>query len=56
LIVGLIIPFTGYRGIYMVMALFAAICLLFYYLLHGKKAISDKDEARLKSTQQTIKI
>ncbi len=55
LMVGLIIPFIGYRGIYMVMAIFAAVCLLFYYLLHGKKAVSGKDEACLKSTQQVMK-
>lgn len=46
LMVGLIIPFTGYRGIYMVLAIFAAACLLLYYLLHGKKAVRGKDKAR----------
>lgn len=56
LVVGFIIPFTGYRGIYMVLAIFAAICLLLYYLLYGKKAVSGKDEARLKSTQRIMKI
>ncbi|WP_440951758.1 MFS transporter [Methanococcoides sp. FTZ1] len=37
LLVGLMIPFFGYRGMYMVMAIVAAVCLLVYYLLHGKK-------------------
>ncbi|HPS88630.1 MAG TPA: MFS transporter [Methanosarcina vacuolata] len=42
LMVGFIIPFTGYRGIYMLMAVFAVVCLLLYYLLHGKKAMRRK--------------
>ena len=42
LAVGFIIPFTGYRGIYMLMAVFAVVCLLLYYLLHGKKAMCSK--------------
>lgn len=44
LIVGLMIPFTGYRGIYMVLAIFAVVCLLLYYLLHGKKVVHGKDK------------
>lgn len=36
LIVGFIIPFLGYRNMYMVVAFFALACLLFYYLLHGR--------------------
>ena len=31
LAVGFIIPFTGYRGIYMLMAVFAVVCLLLYH-------------------------
>jgi len=38
LLVGYMIPFTGYSGMYMVMAMVGAVCLLLYYLLHGKKA------------------
>jgi len=38
LLVGFIIPFTGYRGMYMVVAIIAFACLLFYYLLHGNTA------------------
>jgi len=43
--VGLVISFTDYRGMYMVMAIVGAICLLWYYLLHGKKAMHEKDKA-----------
>jgi MFS family permease len=39
LLVGFLIPFIGYRGMYTVVAIIALACLLFYYLLHGKKAI-----------------
>lgn len=39
LLVGLIIPFFGYRGMYMVMSIVAAVCLLVYYVSHGKKAV-----------------
>jgi MFS family permease len=38
LIFGLIIPYTGYRGMYMCVAAVMAGCMLLYYLLHGKKA------------------
>jgi MFS family permease len=46
LMVGFIIPFTGYRGIYMLMAVFAVVCLLLYYLLHGNKAARGKGVVR----------
>jgi MFS family permease len=39
LMVGFIIPFIGYRGMYTVVAIIAFACLLFYYLLHGQKAL-----------------
>lgn len=42
LLVGLLVPFTGYRGMYTVVAVIGAICLLLYYLLHGKKAVNGK--------------
>lgn len=45
LMIGLVISFTDYRGMYMVMAIVGAICLLWYYLLHGKKAMHGKDKA-----------
>lgn len=35
---GLVIPFTGYRGMYMGVAGVLALCILVYYLLHGNKA------------------
>lgn len=36
LVVGFIIPFTGYRGMYFVVAIIALACLSFYYFVHGK--------------------
>jgi len=36
LLCGLIIPFTGYRGMYVAVAIVAAGCLLLYYGLHGR--------------------
>lgn len=36
LLVGFIIPFLQYRGMYMMMSIVAFVCLLLYYLLHGK--------------------
>jgi MFS family permease len=40
LLVGLIIPFVGYRGMYTVVAVILLACLCLYYLLHGRKAKS----------------
>ncbi len=37
LAVGFIIPFTGYRGMYTIVAAIILACTLLYYLLHGKK-------------------
>lgn len=42
LLAGLIIPFTGYRGMYMVAAVIALSCLFFYYLLHGRTALKKR--------------
>lgn len=36
LIIGVILPFFGYRGMYMTMAVFAVITLIIYYFVHGK--------------------
>jgi MFS family permease len=44
LLVGLLVPFTGYRGMYTVVAVIGAICLLLYYLLHGKKTVNGKKD------------
>ncbi len=38
LLCGLIIPFTGYRGMYLAVAAIAAACLILYYTLHGRHA------------------
>ncbi|MFZ3170766.1 MAG: MFS transporter [Carboxydocellales bacterium] len=43
-ILGKFIPFTGYRGIYIAMAIVAFACIFLYYLLHGKKAVPKKIE------------
>lgn len=40
LVVGFIIPLLGYRNMYTAVAIFAFACLLFYYLLHGRKVKS----------------
>lgn len=47
LLVGFMIPFLNYRGMYMVMSIVALVCLLLYYLLNAKttscvSAASDK--------------
>jgi MFS family permease len=39
-LLGLLIPFTGYRGMYMITAGIALLALPLYYLLHGKKALA----------------
>lgn len=36
LLVGFVIPFIGYRGMYMVVAIIALVCLVLYYFLHGR--------------------
>ena len=38
-ILGLFIPFLGYRGMYLSLAVVSFSCLLVYYLLHGRKAV-----------------
>ena len=35
---GIVIPFTGYRGMYVAVAIVAAGCLLLYYALYGRRA------------------
>ncbi len=41
---GFIIPVTGYRGLYLAMALVGLVCLFIYHVLHGKKATKGDDE------------
>jgi MFS family permease len=41
-ILGLFVPSTGYRGVYMSMAIFAFACVFLYYILHGKRAAHAK--------------
>lgn len=42
-ILGLIIPFTGYRGMYLFMGILMFFCLFLYYLLHGSKVTRRKN-------------
>ncbi|SFD38891.1 MFS transporter [Clostridium uliginosum] len=44
-ILGYFVPLMGYRGLYMMMAVVAFICLLLYYYLHSKKAISMNEDS-----------
>lgn len=39
LVVGVLIPYLGYRGMYMSMAVFSFACIFVYFVLHGRKAI-----------------
>ena len=48
-ILGLFIPFTGYRGMYIGMAIVTFACMLLYYLLHGKNAGHGKVESSVAS-------
>ncbi len=41
LAVGFIIPYTGYRGMYTIVSAIALVCILLYYLLHGKKVTNE---------------
>lgn len=36
-ILGFLIPYTGYRGLYMTMVSIILFCMILYYFLHGKK-------------------
>lgn len=45
LIFGLVIPFTGYRGMYISVAIIMAVCMLLYYLLHG----NDENREKMKT-------
>lgn len=38
LIIGIIVPFFGLRGMYMSMAFIVFLCIFVYYVVHGKKA------------------
>lgn len=43
-VLGLFIPFTGYRGVFMAMAILSFVCIFLYYLLHGRKVRNGKVE------------
>lgn len=42
---GEIVSMTGFRDMYMVMAIIVALSILLYYILHGRKTASDKHSA-----------
>lgn len=45
-ILGYFVPLIGYRGLYMMMAVVAFICLFLYYFLHGKKEMYRNQDAK----------
>jgi MFS family permease len=47
-LLGFIIPFTGYRGMYLMMGMGVFATIILYYFLHGKK---ESDARKTKSTQ-----
>jgi MFS family permease len=53
LMVGFMIPFIGYRGMYTVVAITALACLLLYYLLHGRAA-KLREQIMVKSEQLAL--
>jgi MFS family permease len=50
-LLGLVIPFTGFRGLYLAMAVLAFICLVLYYFIHGKH-VATNEEVKNKSTMK----
>jgi MFS family permease len=44
LLVGFIIPFTGYRGMYTVVSFVALACLVIYFFVHGRTVKSGEQE------------
>ena len=44
-LLGFLIPFTGFRGLYEGMAGVVLACIILYYLVHGKKAVNRKQLA-----------
>ncbi|WP_276210938.1 MFS transporter [Heyndrickxia coagulans] len=39
-LLGLLVPFAGYHGLYAIMAVVLVLCVFLYYFVHGKKAAS----------------
>ena len=50
-LIGFIIPYVGFRGMYLILALFVFLTVILYYFLHGKKAA-----ARRKEKEQLQKV
>ncbi len=42
MVVGFVIPYLGYRGMYAVVGIIALVCIGLYYLFHGKRAAHEK--------------
>jgi len=45
-ILGLLVPFAGYRGLYLISAAIVLACIPLYYLLHGRKVQAARPELR----------
>ncbi len=50
-LLGFVIPFTGYRGLYVTMAIITCVIMFLYHMIHGKHASKrhevDKDKVRV---------
>lgn len=44
-ILGLVLPYIGFRGLYLSIAILVFICLFVYYFVHGRKAAKGRREA-----------
>jgi MFS family permease len=42
-LLGFIIPFTGFRGLYALMTILSLVCLVLYYFIHGKSALKRRN-------------
>jgi MFS family permease len=51
---GFIIPWTGYRGLYLAMAFVGLICLIIYHVLHGKNAAKQNVEMTIKENEPSL--
>ena len=42
-IYGLFVPFTGYRGVYIIVIVISVICAFLYYFIHGRNVSSNSE-------------
>jgi len=47
LLIGMMIPYTDYRGMYLILAVIVFLSVTLYYFLHGKKAASRKQRKQV---------